>query len=172
MIFQNKKLEGAIFDMDGTMFDTERLRFQVLKQASKEIVGQEIDDQLLYNSLGVSAVTAEEFAKQWYGSDYPYKEIRQGANQIEVGHVRQHGVPVKAGLYNLLERLKKNGVLIALATSTRREIAEEYLLTAKVLRFFDIIVCGNEVEKGKPNPEIFLKAASELNCEPSNCFIF
>ncbi len=172
MIFQNKNLEGAIFDMDGTMFDTERLRFRVLKQASKEIVGQEIDDLLLYNSLGVSAVTAEEFAKQWYGPDYPYKEIRQGANQIEVGHVRQHGVPVKAGLYNLLERLKKNGVLIALATSSRREIAEEYLLNAKVLRFFDIIVCGNEVEKGKPDPEIFLKAASELNCEPGNCFIF
>jgi HAD superfamily hydrolase (TIGR01509 family) len=172
MIFQNKTLEGAIFDMDGTMFDTERLRFQVLKQASKEIVGYEIDDQLLYNSLGVSAVTAEKFAKQWYGQDYPYKEIRQRANQLEVGHVRQYGVPVKAGLYNLLERLKKNGVLIALATSSRREIAEEYLLSAKVLRFFDIIVCGNEVEKGKPHPEIFLKAASELNCEPGNCFIF
>ncbi len=172
MIFQNKTLEGAIFDMDGTMFDTERLRFKVLKQASKEITGAEIADQLLYNSLGVSAVTAEKFAKEWYGEGYPYKQIRKLANQLEVGHVRQHGVPVKRGLYNLLERLKKNGVLIALATSSRREIAEEYLLSAKVLRFFDITVCGEEVEKGKPDPEIFLKAASELNCEPSNCFIF
>ncbi len=172
MIFQNKNLEGAIFDMDGTMFDTERLRFKVLKQASKEIIGEEISDQLLYNSLGVSAVTAEKFSKAWYGEDYPYKKIRERANQLEVGYVRQHGVPVKKGLYNLLERLKKNGVLIALATSSRREIAEEYLLSAKVLRFFDIIVCGEEVEKGKPDPEIFLKAASELNFEPSNCFIF
>jgi mannitol-1-phosphate/altronate dehydrogenase len=86
--------------------------------------------------------------------------------------VRENGVPVKEGLYNLLERLKKNEVLIALATSSRREIAEEYLLNARVLRFFDVTVCGEDVEKGKPNPEIFLKAASELNCEPGNCFIF
>ena len=172
MIFQNKTLEGAIFDMDGTMFDTERLRFKMLKQASKELLGKEISDKLLYDSLGVSAVTAEKFAKSWYGKDYPYKKIRQCANQLEVEYVRKHGLPVKKGLYNLLERLKKNGVLIALATSSRREIAEEYLLSAKVLRFFDIIVTGEEVEKGKPEPEIFLKAARELNCEPSNCFIF
>jgi HAD superfamily hydrolase (TIGR01509 family) len=172
MLFHNKLIEGAIFDMDGTMFDTETLRFKMLKQASKEICGQEISDQLLYNSLGISAVTAEKLAKECYGNDYPYKKIRARADELERGYVREKGVPVKEGLYNLLERLKKNGVLIALATSSRREIAEEYLINARVLRFFDITVCGEEVEKGKPDPEIFLKAASELNCEPANCIIF
>ncbi len=172
MIFQNKTVEGAIFDMDGTMFDTERLRFKMIKQASKEIFGTEISDKILYDSLGVSAVTAEKLAKECYGQDYPYKKIREKADELERSYVREHGIPVKKGLYNLLERLKKNGVLLALATSSRREIAEEYLLNARVLRFFDVIVCGDEVEKGKPNPEIFLKAASELNCELGNCFIF
>jgi HAD superfamily hydrolase (TIGR01509 family) len=172
LIFQNKNLEAAIFDMDGTMFDTERLRCKMLKQASKEIFGEEISDQLLDASLGISAVNAEKLAKQRYGDNYPYKKIRAYADDLERGYVREHGVPVKTGLYNLLERLKKNEVLIALATSSRREIAEEYLIKAKVMRFFDILVCGEEVEKGKPDPEIFLKAASELNCEPSNCFIF
>jgi HAD superfamily hydrolase (TIGR01509 family) len=172
MIFQNKNLEGAIFDMDGTMFDTERLRFRMLKKASKQIYGEEISDQLLYNSLGISAVTAEKLAKEYYGDDYPYKKIRQLADELERKNVRENGVPIKQGLYNVLERLKKNGVLIALATSSRREIAEEYLINARVLRFFDITVCGEDVEKGKPDPEIFLKAASELNCEPGNCFIF
>ena len=172
MIFQNKNLEGAIFDMDGTMFDTERLRFRMLKQASMEIFGEEISDKLLYDSLGISAETAERIAKQRYGIHYPYKKIRERADQLERGHIRENGVPVKNGLYNLLERLKKNGVLIALATSSRKEIAEEYLAHAKVLRFFDVVVCGDEVERGKPDPEIFLKAASELNCESGNCFIF
>ena len=172
MIFQNKTLEGAIFDMDGTMFDTERLRFKMLKQASKEIYGKAISDQILYDSLGVSAVTAEKLAKECYGDDYPYKKIREHADELERGYVRENGVPVKEGLYNLLERLKKNEVLLALATSSRREIAEEYLVNARVLRFFDVIICGDDVEKGKPNPEIFLKAANELNCEPGNCFIF
>jgi HAD superfamily hydrolase (TIGR01509 family) len=172
MIFHNKTVEGAIFDMDGTMFDTERLRFKMLKQASKEIFGTEISDNILYDSLGVSAVTAEKLAKECYGENYPYKNIRSRADELERSYVREHGVPVKKGLYNLLERLKKNGVLLALATSSRREIAEEYLLNARVLRFFDVIVCGDEVKKGKPDPEIFLKAAGELNCELGNCFIF
>jgi HAD superfamily hydrolase (TIGR01509 family) len=144
----------------------------MLKVASKEIFGKEISDQLLYDSLGVSAVTAEKLAKKQYGEDYPYKQIRKRADELERGYAREHGVPVKDGLYNLLERLKKNGVLIALATSSKREIAEEYLVNAKVFRFFDITVCGDEIEKGKPDPEIFLKAASELNCELGNCFIF
>ena len=154
------------------MFDTEKLRCKMLKQASKEIYGGEISDQLLYDSLGVSAITAEKLAKECYGDDYPYKKIRERADELERRYIRENGVPVKKGLYNLLERLKKNGLLIALATSSRREIAEEYLLKAKVLRFFDVVVCGDNVEKGKPDPEIFLRAGSELNCELSNCFIF
>jgi len=172
MIFQGKTLEATIFDMDGTMFDTEKLRCKMLKQASKEIHGEEISNQLLYASLGVSASTAEKLAKGCYGDNYPYKKIRERGDELERRYVRENGVAVKDGLYNLLERLKKNGVLIALATSSRREIAEEYLVNAKVSRFFDVIVCGDDVEKGKPAPDIFLKAASELNCEPGNCFIF
>jgi HAD superfamily hydrolase (TIGR01509 family) len=172
MIFQKISVEGAIFDMDGTLFDTEKLRIEMLKQASKEIYGKAISDQTLYDSLGISAVTAEKLAKQRYGDHYPYKQIRARADELERQHIREKGVPVKEGIYNLLERLKKNGLLIALATSTRREIAEEYMINARILRFFDIIVCGDEVEKGKPDPEIFLKAASELNCEPAKCLIF
>lgn len=154
------------------MFDTERLRISMLKSASKLIYGESMTDKLLLDSLGVSAKTAEELAKKRYGESYPYKIIRKKADELEVKYIRHNGVPVKEGLYNVLERLKKSGVLIALATSSRRAIAEEYLLSARVMRFFDVIVCGDEVTKGKPNPEIFLKAADELNCHPSDCFIF
>lgn len=172
MKFFEKSFTAAIFDMDGTMFDTERLRFEMLKKASGELYSEEISDALLFDSLGVSAVTAEQLAKNQYGENYPYQEIRARADQLEREYVRTQGVPVKDGLYNLLERLKKNNVFIALATSSKREIAEEYLIYAKVYRYFDILVCGDEVEKGKPHPEIFLKAASELMCQPSECLIF
>jgi len=172
MIFENKTFEAAIFDMDGTMFDTEKLRFKMLKEASYELYNEEILDSILFDSLGISAVNGEILAKKYYGEEYPYKEIRERADNLERQYVRENGVPVKDGLYNLLERLKKNHIFIALATSSRREIAEEYLIRAKVLRYFDILVCGDEVENGKPDPEIFIKAASELSCDPSNCLIF
>lgn len=172
MNFYEKNFTAAIFDMDGTMFDTERLRMDVLKKASKEIYGKEIGEDFLYNCLGISAVKAESLAKDTYGESYPYRKIRERADDLEREYVRTHGVPVKDGLYNLLERLKKNNIFIALATSSQHVIAEEYLINAKVYRYFDIIVCGDEVEKGKPDPEIFIKAANELQCSPSDCLIF
>lgn len=172
MNFFEKNFTAAIFDMDGTMFDTERLRFDMLKKASLELFHEEISDDLLIDSLGVSAVTAQRLAKDRYGEHYPYKKIRAHADELEREHVRIHGVPVKNGLYNLLERLKKSNIFIALATSSRHEIAEEYLINAKVYRYFDILVCGDEVTKGKPHPEIFIKAASELLCPPEKCLIF
>jgi beta-phosphoglucomutase-like phosphatase (HAD superfamily) len=68
--------------------------------------------------------------------------------------VRNNGVPIKKGLIQVLERLRKSGLKWQLRLS-RRAIAEEYLINANVYKFFDLLVCGDEVEKGKPHPEIF-----------------
>ncbi|WP_211336843.1 bifunctional mannitol-1-phosphate dehydrogenase/phosphatase [Corticibacter populi] len=171
MFFKDKHIRAAIFDMDGTMFDTERLRFSTLRKASLQLFGQSISDEVLYGSLGLSAKKAQELAQQHFGPRYPYQAIRRRADELELAYVRKYGVPVKKGLYDVLERLKRNGVLLALATSTRRAIAEEYLLSAKVLKYFDATVCGDEVIHGKPAPEIFLTAASEINCAPEECLI-
>lgn len=169
--FLGKHIESAIFDMDGTMFDTERLRFETIRQASLELAGRRIEDRTLIGSLGLSAKRAEELAKQHYGEDYPYREIRRRADELELQHVRTHGVPVKAGLVQVLERLRRSGLTMAVATSSRRAIAEEYLINANVLKYFDITVCGDEVERGKPHPEIFLRAAAELNRAPERCLM-
>jgi HAD superfamily hydrolase (TIGR01509 family) len=172
MNFLTKNISAAIFDMDGTMFDTERLRIKMMKEAAYQIYGESMSDELLIDSLGVNAKTAEEMAKKYYGEDYPYKEIRIKSDILETEYVRNNGVPVKDGLYDVLERLKKNEILIALATSSKRSIVAEYLAAANVMQFFNIIICGDEVECGKPDPEIFLKAAFELNCDPAECLIF
>lgn len=171
IIFKGRKIQSAIFDMDGTMFDTERLRFKTLKQASQELSGKPLTDETLIGSLGLSAKKAEELAKLHNGEDFPYAEIRRRADELELAHVRAHGVPVKIGLPDTLERLKKNGLSLAVATSSRRAIAEEYLINANVMKYFDIVVCGDEVVRGKPHPEIFLKAATALNSPPSRCLM-
>jgi HAD superfamily hydrolase (TIGR01509 family) len=172
MIFKDKTIQAAIFDMDGTMFDTERLRFTTIRQASTQLFGQPISDDILMGSLGLSARKAEELAKSRYGEHYPYAAIRKKADELELAHIRKHGVPVKDGLNEVLERLKKSGLLMAVATSSRRAIAEEYLINANVMKYFDITVCGDEVKRGKPHPEIFLTAANELNCQPEQCLMF
>ncbi|MBS5991928.1 MAG: HAD-IA family hydrolase [Acinetobacter baumannii] len=172
LIFHGKPVHGAIFDMDGTMFDTERLRFQTLQQASQELIGQEFSHEYLMQCLGLSATTAEKLAQRLYGVDVPYKEIRKRADEMELEHIRKHGVPIKKGLVQVLERLRKSGLRMAVATSSRRAIAEEYLINANVYKFFDVITCGDEVEQGKPHPEIFLKAASHLHLDANQCLMF
>ena len=172
LIFHDYPVQGALFDMDGTMFDTERLRFQTLKQASEELIGQEFSDDYLMQCLGLSARTAEELAKKFYGEDVPYAKIRKRADELELESVRMNGVPIKKGLIQVLERLRKSGLRMAVATSSRRAIAEEYLINANVYKFFDLLVCGDEVERGKPHPEIFLKAAQKLNLQPQQCLMF
>ncbi|MFK0310990.1 bifunctional mannitol-1-phosphate dehydrogenase/phosphatase [Pseudomonas sp. NPDC090233] len=171
IFFQGKRIFSAIFDMDGTLFDTERLRFKTLKQASTEIFGKTLSEETLIGSLGLSAKKAEALAKAHNGEDFPYAQIRQRADQLELEYVRNHGVPIKAGLLEVLERLRKSGLTMAVATSSRRAIAEEYLINANVLKYFDVTVCGDEVSQGKPHPEIFLRAANALNTEPSKCFM-
>jgi len=171
IFFHGKRILSAIFDMDGTMFDTERLRFKTLKQASLEIFGKALSEETLVGSLGLSAKKAEALAKAHNGDDFPYAQIRQRADELELEHVRNQGVPIKPGLLEVLERLRKSGMTMAVATSSRRAIAEEYLINANVLKYFDITVCGDEVSHGKPHPEIFLKAASALNCAPGSCFM-
>ncbi|CAM0701641.1 TPA: HAD-IA family hydrolase [Acinetobacter baumannii] len=172
LIFHGKPVHGAIFDMDGTMFDTERLRFQTLQQASQELIGQKFSHEYLMQCLGLSATTAEKLAQRLYGVDVPYKEIRKRADEMELEHIRKHGVPIKKGLVQVLERLRKSGLRMAVATSSRRAIAEEYLINANVYKFFDVITCGDEVEQGKPHPEIFLKAASQLHLDANQCLMF
>jgi len=171
IFFQGKRIFSAIFDMDGTMFDTERLRFKTLKQASLEIFGKALSEETLIGSLGLSAKKAEALAKSHNGDDFPYAQIRKRADELELEYVRNNGVPIKDGLLEVLERLRKSGLTMAVATSSRRAIAEEYLINANVLKYFDITVCGDEVSQGKPHPEIFLRAASALNCEPGQCFM-
>jgi len=169
--FQGKRIFSAIFDMDGTMFDTERLRFKTLKQAALEVFGTPLSEDTLIGSLGLSAKKAEALAKANHGEDFPYAQVRQRADELELAHVRAHGVPIKDGLLEVLERLRKYGLTLAVATSSRRAIAEEYLINANVLKYFDVTVCGDEVSQGKPHPQIFLDAARALNCLPDHCLM-
>lgn len=170
--FKNQIVHGAIFDMDGTMFDTERLRFQTLQQASRELIDVEFSENYLMQCLGLSARSAEQLAKECYGQDVPYAEIRQRADVLELEHVRNYGVPIKKGLLQVLERLRKAGLKMAVATSSRRAIAEEYLINANVYKFFDVLVCGDEIKQGKPHPEIFISAAEKINLSPAQCLMF
>lgn len=171
MKFQQHTIQAAIFDMDGTMLDTERLRFDVLKQASLEIIGVEFSLDYLMQCLGLNALNSEHLAQKFYGQDIPYQQIRQRAEQIELEMILSQGVPVKAGILEILAYLQSQNILLAVATSSTRKIAEKYLKLAEIDHYFTLLVCGDEVIQGKPHPEIFNKACTLLNLNPQHCLM-
>ena len=161
-------IQGAIFDMDGLMFDTERLVYQNWQDMMDE-QGLPYDIEVFKQTVGRRKKEVELFYRATYGDDFPYWQLADKGKARYVQRVQREGIPVKKGLYTILEALGQRGVKIALATSTSRPTAELNLRIAKVDGYFDALVCGEEVKNGKPHPEVFLTAAQKLGLPPADC---
>lgn len=164
------KVSLVIFDMDGLMFDTERLSLWAWEKAGKDF-GYEITPNITIGATGLDARDIVLYFKKHFGVSFPFFDIQKLESKYFNEYIMKNGVPVKEGLYDLLDFLKANSILKAVATSTYRKLAEECLSLANVKDEFDLIVCGDDVEKGKPEPDIFLKAAKVLNCSPNECIV-
>ncbi len=105
-----------------------------------------------------------------YGDDLDrlHKEWRDRYDAV----VKHQAIPVKEGVIELLEWLKEQGLPIAVATSTAKEVAKKKLELAGLSQYFDNLTTGCEVSHGKPDPEIYLLAASRLDIEPTKCLAF
>jgi len=169
-MFKLEKLSLVIFDMDGLMFDTERLSIWAWEKAGKDF-GYKITHDIMVEATGLDERNIVLYLKRHFGDSFPFYEIKRLESKYYNEYIKKNGVPVKEGLYDLLNFLKANSILRAVATSTYRKLAEECLFLAKVKDQFDLIVCGDDVEKGKPQPDIFLKVARKLNCVPSECIV-
>lgn len=169
--FHQHIIQAAIFDMDGTLLDTERLRFKALQQASLDIMQLEFSLDYLMQCLGLNESSSELLAQQFYGANIPYQQIRKRAAQIELAMIESNGVPLKEGVLETLKYFYSRQIPMAVATSSAREIAEKYLQIANIEHYFKFLVCGDEVLQGKPHPEIFKTACEKFNLAPKNCFM-
>ncbi|MCG1013263.1 HAD family phosphatase [Tepidanaerobacter sp. GT38] len=165
-----EKLSMVIFDMDGLMFDTERLDIWAWQKAGKDF-GYDINHSISSNVIGSDFRDTKSFFMQYFGSSFPYDEIYQRKQEYMEQYLKNNGIPVKEGLYELIEFLENKSIMKAVATSTVRKKAEKRLSMGGIKDKFDAIVCGDDVEKGKPEPDIFLKAAKLLSCKPDHCIV-
>lgn len=161
------KMEKAfVFDMDGTLFDTESLLAKALRAVSEgHGENPEVDD-FYPTTCGTTLPVAEQLYKGFFGQDYPFEERRQEMREWVGEYVEKNGMPIKPGAVELLEYLKANQYKIALATSSTRRSAESHLERSDFMKYFDVTVCGDEIKKCKPDPEIFLAACKKLGVEP------
>lgn len=155
--------------MDGLMFDTERLVNAAWRQVGREL-GLELLDGMP-DLMGVNANQAREIFKARFGPDFDYDGARRRRTVLVREMVERDGLPVKPGLYDLLQALDRLHLPAAVATSSDREMAEWYLELAGVRGAFAAVVCGDMVERGKPDPQIFQLAAGLLGSRPEETVV-
>ncbi len=163
-------LAAVILDMDGLMFDTERIAIDAWMRAGADC-GCPIPRSLIVETVGLDARSARSYLERALGRSFDYGRVRPLRLRYGAEVIEQQGVPVKPGLPELLEVLASRGVPRAVATSTERARAETLLSKANLAAPFDVAVCGDEVERGKPAPDIFLVAAERLRASPPQCLV-
>ena len=163
-------MKAVIFDMDGVIFDSERLVLEGWLELGKKYGIPDID-KVFPKCIGSNAVASKQIFLDYYGEDFPYDTYKQETSADY--HAKYDGgrLPMKRGIKELLQFLKENGYHIGLASSTRYEVVRQQLEDAGILPYFETLTCGDMVKKSKPEPDIFLKAAETLGVNPQDCIV-
>ncbi len=163
-------MKAVIFDMDGVIFDSERLVLEGWLELGKKYGIPDID-KIFPKCIGSNAVASKRIFLDYYGEDFPYDTYKQETSADY--HAKYDGgrLPMKPGIKELLQFLKENGYHIGLASSTRYEVVRQQLEDAGILSYFETLTCGDMVKKSKPEPDIFLKAAETLGVHPQDCIV-
>ena len=162
----------CIFDMDGLLLDTERQMYARFGQEVSAEMGRPMSLEFLTTVMGGSKELYRSRVLSEYGEDFPYEEY-QRRRWKKINHMIDHEkLPLRPGAIEFLDFCSEQGILKALATSTRGEVAEKCLRNAGIEKYFDYVVSGNMVEKTKPDPEIFLKPIEHFNIPKNEVLVF
>lgn len=163
-------VSGIIFDMDGVLIDSERQSNEGWLWAAGQL-GVDMPMWLIDSFKGAPAELCCKFFDDYYKGVIDYWEAKELRTQ-HVYKIREtEGIPVKKGVKEVFEYIRNNGLKCAVATSTRRESAEKTLHKIGVWDYLDAVVYGDEVEHGKPEPDIFLRAAKAIGISPSEAVV-
>lgn len=165
-------IQAAIFDMDGLLFDTERLCTDAWKNVSSER-GFSMPDSLFRSCVGLNNRDTRTKVLSTMGGDFPYEEFADQTRTWMRVRMDENGPPEKPGIRALFGYLRDAGVPIGLATSTSEPSARWMIEKAGLESWFSAFAFGSEVATGKPAPDIFLLARDRLGVSDSSaCVVF
>lgn len=161
-------LQAVVFDMDGLLLDTERPALIAWSQAAEEL-GIELPESVILATVGVDWESTKRIITGALGSGAPREALVSRTQEIYRRWFDDFGVQAKPGAIELLRKLREHGIPAGIATSSSRKSAEWKLGKAGLLPYISGGACGDEVSRGKPYPDVFLKSASELKADPAYC---
>lgn len=163
-------IKAVIFDMDGTLLDSERIGLKAWQYVIDKY-SLPFDLSLPYRSIGLNYTSMQNLFLTELGDDYPFEKYWKCVKQKFSEYEEKNGIPVKQGFNELCTYLKANKIGMYVATSTYHASAAKELEHSGILGYFDGIIGGDEITKGKPDPEIFIKAAELSGYNKENCLV-
>ena len=163
-------IKAIIFDLDGVIFDTERLYLEVWKEIFFKY-GYKLEDEVYFSVMGKGRKRVKEIYIEKFGRVLKIDEMYIKKDERLNDRIYSDKNLLKQGVVEILILLKANNYKIGLATSAKRDRVERMLNDYNIYQFFDVIVTGEEIENSKPSPEIYLKVMDKLTVKANNCLV-
>ena len=157
-------IKAVIFDLDGTLTDTEKFYQKAWPQAL-EHYGYKCEPWMPLELRSLGRPFAPLKFKEWFGEDFDYDRVRSYRKKLIEEYLKP-GIPLKPGAVEILDFLRESGITVAMATANDIERTKRYLGRIGLLDKFDRIICADMVKHGKPAPDIYSYACESLGLEP------
>ena len=155
-------VKAVIFDMDGLMFDTEKLWEETFLVVGRQI-GYDLNEEFHNKTIGTNYKTIKGIFENEFGKDFPFDEFYIKARKYMDGVISEKGLVLKKGLLELISYLKENNYLMVVASSAKMDRINWYLDVSNIdKKMFDAVISGDDIKRGKPNPDIFIKACQKF----------
>ena len=168
---QKQVIKAVLFDMDGTIFDTERIYYRAWVDAAAAIGFVGDMDAVMQDIFGVSEHDIGIYFRKNYGADFPFDRMLRIRAELIASEIELSGVPLKDGVPEVFSCLASRGIASALVSSAPRFRIDDFLARARLQDVFSHIVSGERVKQSKPAPDIFLLAAREMGLDPTECLV-
>ena len=162
------KIRAVVFDMDGTLIDTEKY-YRICWPKALAAFGYHMTDEQALTMRSLGRPFAITQLKAWFGEELDYHAVREKRKELVEECLDREGISLKPGAREQLWNLRRRRITTAIATATDMERTERYLKKVGIYECFDKLISATMVKEGKPSPDIYLYACEQLKLKPNQC---